>query len=652
MVTWLVIQALFPSPALDSEEPTPPAAEERVVEQREPSPAYSQNKIRLPRQEEGSSKPTYYVLDTPYQQLVFTSEGGALAEINLPFQGPDHPDSIVQEIGIDRTLRAQHPEGLHFPDVQAYAPPKTPGGALLPYQPTETDYMPLLRRPLDHQEGDFPPGERALALVGRFEELENLHYEVEEFTPSRIVFVGEAAGRRITKTFSLPEDPTHSPYLFDVKIRLEGRNDQLKDLWLTTGVPEVELMGNRPAPQLKVRTKLAGGNDVEKLALPKEGERIAVSSTHTSWISNSNGFFGIILNPIGSAENSRGYRAEWISPTDAPSRLSALDESRYQEKQLAGYEGFLPLPAQEGEFSFHVFAGPYSAPLLKKIDKAVASTDGSSPDFVEALSFRGIFGFIAKPFAQLLFVVMQFFHMVTHSWAFSIILLTVVLRLALFPLSSWSMRSMRRLQELQPEVRAIQARHKKNPKKAQQETMALYKKRKCNPLSGCLPIIIQMPFLVAMFDLLKSTFALRGASFIPGWIDNLTAPDHLLTLPFSLPLLGAELHLLPLLVGAALWLQQKLSSRLPKDRSQWTDQQRQQRMMGVMMAFVFTFMFYQLPSGLSLYFLSSTLLGMVQQWWINRQLGGQKSSSFPPPSASSLPQKKQKKRKPATGQAT
>src|SRR5436853_4982175 len=135
------------------------------------------------------------------------------------------------------------------------------------------------------------------------------------------------------------------------------------------------------------------------------------------------------------------------------------------------------------------------------------------------------------------------------------------------------MKSMARMQQISPEVTAIQERYKKDSKKAQLEIMNLYRERGVNPISGCFPLLIQMPFLIGMFDLLKSTVELRGASFIPGWIDNLTAPDVLFSWSTPIFFIGNEFHLLPILLGVVMFLQQRLMSPLPKDPSQLTAQQ-------------------------------------------------------------------------------
>jgi YidC/Oxa1 family membrane protein insertase len=125
--------------------------------------------------------------------------------------------------------------------------------------------------------------------------------------------------------------------------------------------------------------------------------------------------------------------------------------------------------------------------------------------------------------------------------------------------------------------------------------------------------------LIGMFYLLKSSFPLRGAVFIPGWIDDLSAPDVLFTWGKPLWFIGNEFHLLPILMGITMYLQQKFSSKIPKDTSKLSDEQKQQKMMGNMMAVLFTVMFYNFPSGLNIYFMLSTLLGVAQQMWITKK---------------------------------
>ena len=160
-------------------------------------------------------------------------------------------------------------------------------------------------------------------------------------------------------------------------------------------------------------------------------------------------------------------------------------------------------------------------------------------------------------------------------------------------------------------------KNKKDPKKAQMEMMQFYKQHKINPFGGCIPLVIQMPFLFGMFDLLKSTFPLRGSSFIPGWINNLTSPDVLFSWSHPIPFIGTEFHLLPILLGVVMFFQQKLGASQNMKTGTLTEQQKQQQKMGSIMTFVFTFMFYKFPSGLNIYWLSSMTLQIVQQLYMS-----------------------------------
>lgn len=176
------------------------------------------------------------------------------------------------------------------------------------------------------------------------------------------------------------------------------------------------------------------------------------------------------------------------------------------------------------------------------------------------------------------------------------------------------------MQNVAPKVKALQDKYKKDPKRAQLEVMNLYRREGVNPFGGCLPLIIQLPFLFGMFDLLKSSFELRGASFIPGWIDNLAAPDVVFSWKYPIIFLGNSFHLLPILLGLIMYIQQKYSSMSQAQaHGPMTDQQKQQRSMGNIMTIVFTVLFYHFPSGLNIYWISSTLLGILQQWWIMKR---------------------------------
>ncbi len=559
-----------------------------------------------------SQEQQYYVLENEYMQLVFSNVGGALTEINLPFQSNSHPKSVVKEIEFDRDIVSQSPANAHFP-----LHPFFMAGSKEATMGQLGGYYPLLRRDQVGKKGFSLPAEMyALNLVSDYPEMAGLRYEVKEFSKDKIVFQATQANRKITKTFTLPSGPEAPPYIFDLALKIEG---DTRGLWLTSGVPEVEIMSNSSSPLVQYRVTRKGKIDVQKLDLPKPREIVNISSFSPDWVVNSNGYLGTILDPLSTI--SGGFKAVAFTGEAVPTRLSLIDlpYQPYPSSKYPGYEVQLPIPLRASDLKLRVFAGPFEEDTLKMVDKLYSDPEtGYNPHYISSRTFYGWFSFISEPFAKLLFQVMKFFYFLTHSWGLSIILLTVFLRILLYPLNAWSIKSMRRMQKLSPQITAIQQKHKKDPKKAQMEIMQLYREKKVNPFMGCLPILIQIPFLIAMFDLLKSSFQLRGASFIPGWINDLTAPDVLFQWQKPIFFIGNQFHLLPILLGVVMFFQQRMSSQAPKDPKEMTDQQRQQKAMGTIMTVIFTVMFYHFPSGLNIYWLSSMLLGMVQQWFMNR----------------------------------
>jgi len=557
----------------------------------------------------------FYVIENNYQQLVFSNKGGALVEINLPFRTEKNQQSVVLETDFDREMVKDHPENALFPSKSFLT-----AGLKESIKGKLGGYYPLLRRDLAAKENQaaviIPARYFATNIVSDYPEVAELFYELKEFNETTIVFEANQEHRRITKTYSVESELNDAPYCVNLTVKIDGDS---RGLWIVTGVPEVEWISGAIAPALKYRITRNDKSEVLLLDLPKD--TLVLSSIFPDWVCNSNGFFGIILDPLTIIDS--GFKAQYVSGKIVPSRLIEMDEAynKFKAEDLPGYMMQLPLNSNGGTMGFRLFTGPFADGILKAVDKVYSNPEiDYNPDYIAAQSFHGWFSFISAPFSKFLFILMSFFHSITGSWGFSIILLTVALRLMLYPLNAWSTKSMLKMQMIAPQVTAIQEKYKKDPKKAQIEVMNLYREQGVNPISGCFPLLIQMPFLIGMFDLLKSTFELRGASFIPGWIDDLSAPDVLFSWTKPIFFVGNQFHLLPILLGAVMFLQQKLSSTAPKDVNLMTEAQRQQRMMGSIMAIVFAIMFYNFPSGLNIYWLSSMLLGILQQWWTSKRL--------------------------------
>jgi len=232
-------------------------------------------------------------------------------------------------------------------------------------------------------------------------------------------------------------------------------------------------------------------------------------------------------------------------------------------------------------------------------------------------------GFLA-PLENLLKWLLVLFYKVIPNWGISIILLTVLVKVLMFPLTRKGSESTMRMQALSPKIKEIQTKYKDNPQKMNAEMAEFYKKEGYNPLSGCLPMIIQIPIFFAMYNLFNSHFDLRGAVFIPGWIPDLSRPEAIYYFPenFRLPLLGwSAIRLLPFIYVGSQLLYGKVT-QTPDQRGN-----AQMKIMLYAMPIVFFFILYDVPSGLLLYWIMSNVLTMVQQLSINKYIARKKAAA-------------------------
>ncbi|MBI2882925.1 MAG: membrane protein insertase YidC [Candidatus Methylomirabilis oxyfera] len=217
----------------------------------------------------------------------------------------------------------------------------------------------------------------------------------------------------------------------------------------------------------------------------------------------------------------------------------------------------------------------------------------------------GWFDALARPALHLL----RFLNRVSGNYGVAIILVSVLQKIVLHPLTAKSLRSMQAMKALQPKIAAISERHKNNPQKKQQEVMGLYKKHGVNPLGGCLPMLVQLPIFVALYNALSSSVEMWRAPFL--WIKDLSQPDAL----FAFDVWGLKdypFNLLALLMGVSMFFQQKMSPPSSSDP-------QQAKMMLWMMPVLFTVMFWSFPSGLVLYWLVNNVLQMGQQQWLQKR---------------------------------
>lgn len=257
----------------------------------------------------------------------------------------------------------------------------------------------------------------------------------------------------------------------------------------------------------------------------------------------------------------------------------------------------LPADEQAGGVSheYLLFAGPKRENLLRPIG-------------AEKVIDYGISGRLGIPQAML--ALLGFFHSLFPAWAWpygwSIILLTVLVRSAMYPFSRKQALSAAKMQELQPELAALKKKYNNDTEKFAKAQMELFRKNNYNPFGGCLIMFVQLPIFIGLYQALNISVDLRSAKFL--WIDNLAAPDALFRFPFNVPLLGNEFNLLPIITVALFYFQQKMFMPPPTDEQQ----AMQQKMMSYMMLFM-GYMFYSVPAGLCIYFIASSLWGLAER---------------------------------------
>jgi YidC/Oxa1 family membrane protein insertase len=247
--------------------------------------------------------------------------------------------------------------------------------------------------------------------------------------------------------------------------------------------------------------------------------------------------------------------------------------------------------AKSANGRYTLFVGPKQLDILESLGKGLER----SIDF-------GYFAFIAIP----LLYVLHFSHQFTGSYGIDIILLTVLIKILTAPLTHKSMVSMKQMQKLQPQMERLKERYKDDREKLNKEIMEMYRRNGVNPLGGCLPMLLQFPVFIGLYNALSTPIELRHAPFL--WIKDLSRPDWE-SLPFTLGTWHLGIPILTILMGASMFIQQWMTPSAGDPN---------QRRMMLMMPLLFTFMFVTFPAGLTIYWLVNNILSIAQQYWINR----------------------------------
>lgn len=392
---------------------------------------------------------------------------------------------------------------------------------------------------------------------------------------SSVIFKSTTSDKlKISKTLGI----SNSSYFIDLSIDFENvSNEDLsvsyEMLAGTSFISHTTIDGQYIEANLFENGKIFHQKDTKK------GKEV-VSESAPDWVAVKDRHFAVILVP-DHKEKYKGF-------------VRGLEKHRFSAG-LQSVQIVIPAHSSEQEH-FKVYAGP-------------VLYDELQPYHLTPIVHFGKLDGICK----LLLGALDWISSFTHNYGVGIILLTVSINLLLFPLTRQSLLAAKRMQEVQPHVTKLREIHKNNPQKLNKEMMDVYKRHRVNPLGGCLPMVIQLPVFISLYVALSKSVQLVNSKLL--WIKDLSRPDDV-TLPLTLPFIGNTLHILPIVMVAAMAVQQKNS--MMSTEGQDPQMQMQQKMMGVMMPIVFGFVFYPMPSGLVLYWLTNTLMMIFYQFHLKK----------------------------------
>lgn len=334
------------------------------------------------------------------------------------------------------------------------------------------------------------------------------------------------------------------------------------------------------------------------------------------WAAAHNQFFAIVGMPAVPAQQVVARPVELPRPGEIEPQYAARPAPKGYLTTLV-YPAILLAPGQKLERQFFLFAGPKEYRTLAR----VAMRFNNNADAV--MGFGGFFGFFSKG----LLLTMNWIHDVFRfGYGWAIIAITILVKALFWPLTQISTRSMKRMAALQPQMKALQEKYKDDPVKMNKKMMEFWKEHKVSPMSGCLPMLIQMPVFIGFFYMIRSAIELRGASFL--WIGDLSQPDTL----FVIPGINFPFNPLPLLMGATMLWQSHMT---PPSPGMDPTQQKIMRYMPL----IFLFMLYNFSAGLTLYWTVQNLLSILQ---MKLTKSNEPAPAGAPVRANALPPKKWK----------
>ena len=389
--------------------------------------------------------------------------------------------------------------------------------------------------------------------------------------PTTLAFFKETALGKIEKSLTLYPDS----YVVEVDINTEKISEgvfagQYFFSW-RGGLPLTEK--NKTDDLMYTNSFVFQGGELEKIKADGTNYLESDYNGITDWVSTRTKYF----------------TASFVPNKNTQPKSAIVGSQKKGESEI--YDFSLALSASANS-SVLLYLGPLEYDRIKTL----------TPTLEEIMSFG--WGPI-KPISKGVLWTLKKMKTLIPNYGFILILFAIAIKVLVYPLTKKSYESTQAMQRLAPEINKLKEKYKNNPQKLNQATMKMYKEKGVNPLGGCLPMLLQMPLLFALFVVFRSTIELRAEPFV-FWIKDLSSPDVIFYLPFSLPIYGNGVAVLPILMGVSMFVQQKLMSG-------GVEQQPQQKMMQYFMSVFFFLLFNQFPSGLNLYYTLFNVLTIAQQ---------------------------------------
>ena len=485
---------------------------------------------------------------------------------------PLGPEELVEIVTpLYHAVLTSRGAGVRRLELTEYLAPRSEGGGPVA----------LIARP----EAEIPAFATPLGELG-LGELGKADFRVLSADSHKVVFEKTLSGVTVTKTYSFDEDS----YRF--RVRLEIENAGTRDVSPEFGVvlPE-QVQPGSDFRELTIAALVQG--TVQRELMASFGKAGGIGALFGSSPQPQRDFVGDIE---WSGAYSHYFLTALIPDVARDARVRWLAVRPGEETLVTMSQPAVSVPAGTSvAHEYSIYAGPKEPERLAAVGAQLDRSIDLGWSWMAPLT-RG--------FAWLLKAI----YSIVPNYGVAIILLTVMVRLCTAPLAAKQMKSMKRMGEIQPRLKALQEKYKDDKQQQSQETMKLYKEAGVNPLGGCLPMVLQIPVFIGLYYALQSSIDLRQAPFML-WINDLSRPETL----FTVPGVGWPVRVLPVLMTLSMVIQQRMTPSTTMDPVQ-------ARTMMIVMPVMFFFMFYGFPAGLVLYWFVSNLLAIAQQLYLNRQL--------------------------------